>query len=310
MPRISVVIPAHNEEVMVPIATEAVVEALEPEDINYEIVFVNDGSKDRTWDEIEEISSSNPCVRGISFSRNFGKEAAIMAGLSAARGDCCVVLDCDLQYLPEQIVEMYRLWEEGYEIVECVKSNRGKESIFYKLAVKCFNVLFSTATRVDMINASDFKLLDRKAVDVLVRMQDKNTFFRAMCSWVGFKTIQIPVDVQERVAGKSSWSTTGLFRYAFKNVASFSSAPMQIVTFLGIIMLIVAVVFAIISLVQWFTGVALGGFTTVIILLLFIGSIVMLSLGIIGYYIARIFEEVRNRPIYIVTDMCGNQASE
>ena len=228
-----------------------------------------------------------------------------MAGLAAANGSCCVVLDCDLQHPPETILEMYDLWQEGYEIVEAKKRSRGNESLFYSYAAKSFYKIISKATGIDMAAASDFKLLDRKAVNVLINMRERNAFFRALSSWIGFRTAEVEFDVRERVAGESKWSTKALVKYALTNISSFSSAPMQIVTLFGGLMLIVAIVFGVIALVQKIMGIALGGFTTLILLLLFIGSIMMLSLGIIGYYIAKIYEEIKGRPRYIISETCG-----
>lgn len=242
-----------------------------------------------------------------AFSRNFGKEAAILAGLAAAKGDCCVVIDGDLQHPPEKIVEMYRLWEQGYEIVEGQKASRGAESHAHGLAARAFYSLISRATGIDMANASDFKLLDRKAVNVLINMRERNAFFRALSSWIGFKTVSIPFDVQKRAGGSSKWSTPALAKYAVDNIASFSAAPMQLVTVLGGIMLLVSLVLGTIALVQKFSGRALGGFTTVILIQLFSSSIIMISLGIIGYYISKIYEEVKGRPRYIITDTCGDE---
>lgn len=300
---ISVVIPAYNEEETVSKAAEVIGGILTTQNIDFELLFVNDGSKDQTWNNICKVAEKNSKIRGINFSRNFGKESAMFAGLAQARGDCVVVIDCDLQHPPEKIVEMYRLWEQGYEIVEGVKSSRGKESVFHTLAAKCFYGLISNATSVDMANASDFKLLDRKVVDVLLKMPEKNAFFRALSSWVGFKSVQVEYDVQMRAAGQSKWSTRSLIKYAITNITSFTAVPMQIVTVLGLIMLVIAVLLAVGALYQKIVGVALEGFTTVIILLCFIGSVIMISLGIIGYYIAKIYEEVKGRPRYIISEM-------
>lgn len=303
---LSIIIPAYNEEKNIQPASTVISDILLKESINYEIIFVDDGSNDNTWEKITEQSSKNGNIRGISFSRNFGKESAIYAGLTFASGDCCVVIDCDLQHPPEKIVNMFHLWEEGYEVVEAVKTNRGKEHPLHTLAAKCFYNILSSATQIDMMRASDFKLLDRKAVTVLLNMPEKNSFFRALSSWIGFKTAQIEFEVLERKEGTSKWSTKGLIKYAVSNITSFSTAPMQIVTFLGCIMLIVAFVMGAISLYQKFLGWALEGFTTVIILLLFTSSMVMISLGIIGYYIAKIYDEIKGRPKFIVAKTSGN----
>lgn len=302
---LSVVIPAYNEEPMIAEAASVLEEILSAAFIEYEIIFVDDGSKDKTWKEICMVSGKRKSVRGLHFSRNFGKEAAIMAGLNTACGDCCVVMDCDLQHPPEKIVEMYRLWQEGYEVVEGRKNSRGDESIFHRMAADTFYALISKATGIDMSNASDFKLMDRKAVDVLKGMEERNAFFRALSAWIGFRTTTVEFDVQERAAGESKWSAGSLTKYALRNISSFSAMPMQIVTMLGAAMLVIALVLGGISLSQKMQGEAVEGFTTVILILLFTGSIIMISLGIIGYYIAKIYDEIKARPRYIVSETCG-----
>lgn len=307
---LSVILPAYNEQEMIAAAGETISGILAEQNIDYELLFVDDGSRDDTWREIQAASERNGKIRGVSFSRNFGKEAAILAGLSHAKGECCVVIDCDLQHPPEKIVEMYRLWEQGFEVVEGVKADRGRESAFYRFCTRCFYKLMGGAMRADMSKASDFKLLDRKVVDALLHMNERNMFFRALSSWVGYKTATVEFKVRERAAGSSKWSGRALAKYAVSNLTAFSTAPMQLVTVLGGIMLIVAVVLSAVSLVQKFTGQALGGFTTVIIVQLFVGSVIMISLGIIGHYIARIYEEVKGRPRYIISRSCGEAVDD
>lgn len=305
--RLSVVLPAYNEEESVPLAADVIGDLLTQAGIDHELIFVNDGSRDHTWRAIQEAAARRPQVRGIRFSRNFGKEAAIFAGLAQAKGDCCVVLDCDLQHPPEKILEMYRLWQQGWQVVEGVKISRGKESPLHTLAAKTFYRFLSGATRIDMSHASDFKLLDRRAVDVLVAMREKNAFFRALSSWIGFDTAQVEFEVQPRAAGESKWSLRSLTRYAVTNLAAFSTAPLQIVTILGVLVFLCSLVLGGWSLWQKINGQALEGFTTVILLLLLIGSALMVCLGILGYYIAKIYEEIKDRPRYIVSDDCGGK---
>lgn len=304
---LSVILPSYNEEKMIPLAADTISAILERENIDFELLFVDDGSKDATWENITRAAELNKHVVGVHFSRNFGKEAAMFAGLEKASGDCCVVIDCDLQHPPEKIVEMYRLWEDGYEVVEGIKEDRGEESGFHKFAANSFYGLISKATGMDMSSSSDFKLLDRKVVDTLNKLPERNVFFRALSFWVGFKKATVYYSVRERTEGVSKWSTKSLIKYAITNIGSFSSAPLHIVTVLGFIMLAVAIVFSIISLVQKLTGQALGGFTTVILLLMFSSSIIMISLGIVGYYIARIYDEIKGRPRYIISQMVGEK---
>lgn len=307
---LSIIIPAYNEEEMIPIATKTIVEILENAKIDYELLFVNDGSSDFTWAAIKEECSNNPNVVGISFSRNFGKEAAIFAGLEKVKGDCAIIIDCDLQHPPEKIVDMYRLWEQGYEVVDGVKADRGSESKLHKFAAGTFYKLISRLTKIDMMNSSDFKLLDRRVIDVLNNLQEKHVFFRALSSWVGFKSVEVKFYVNERQEGTTKWSTKSLIKYAINNISTFSAAPMQVVTALGMIIFGFSVVLGVHSLVNWFMGNAANGFTTVILIQLLLGSVIMISVGIVGYYIAKIYEEVKGRPRYIISEVRGNKREE
>ncbi len=307
---ISVILPSYNEEEMIETAADTISGILTAEHIEFELLFVDDGSRDRTWQRIQKVCCQDPRVIGIHFSRNFGKEAAMFAGLEQATGDCCVVLDCDLQHPPEKIVEMYRLWEQGYEVVEGVKEDRGQEGAVHGLAANAFYQIISKATGLDMANSSDFKLLDRKVVDALNQLPERQAFFRALSYWVGFKKTSVSYRVRERTAGESKWSTGNLIRYAMTNITSFSTAPMQIVTILGGAMLALSVVLGVIALYQKIAGTAAVGFTTVIIIQLFSSSVIMLSLGIIGIYIAKIYQECQKRPRYIISEICAGNKGE
>lgn len=307
---ISVIIPAFNEEKMIPLTAKTISSILTEAGIPYELLFIDDGSRDRTWQEIQNASRAVPGVRGVHFSRNFGKEAAMFAGLERADGDCAVIIDCDLQHPPEKIVEMYRLWESGYEVVEGIKEDRGKESGLHRFAANSFYSLISKAVNMDMSSASDFKLLDRKVVDTLNQMPERNVFFRALSYWVGYKKTEVTYCVRERTEGESKWSTRALIRYAVTNITSFSSLPLHCITMMGALMLVISIVFSVLSLVQKIMGVAAEGFTTVIILLLFTGSIIMLSLGVIAYYIGKMYDELKGRPRYIIADECGKDSNK
>jgi len=300
---LSVIVPSYNEELLIYTAYDTIHTLLSGEKIEHEIIFVNDGSTDKTAEKIKELAENNSCIAGLNFSRNFGKEAAISAGLAASAGDCAVVIDCDLQHPPEKIVEMYRLWEKGYEIVEGVKKTRGEEKKMYSLATRVFYSVISKTVGFDLSDASDFKLLDRKVIDILNKIPERKGFFRAISYWVGYKKTTVEFDVRERHAGETKWSTKGLIKYAVSNISAYSTAPMQIVTILGFIMLIITAVFGVWALIDKISGRALEGMTTVIIITIFIGSIIMISLGIIGYYIARIYEEIKGRPKYIVSSV-------
>ncbi len=232
---LSIIIPSYNEQDNIQRTFQTIDEILTQNHIPYEIIFVDDGSKDLTFTRIQELSLQSGQVKGISFSRNFGKEAAIFAGLESAGGACCLIMDCDLQHPPQLIPEMYHLWQEGYEVVEGIKASRGKENLLHTFSANTFYSLISRATGIDMSRASDFKLLDRKAMDALLIMPERAPFFRALSSWVGFKTTILPFEVQERDIGVSKWSVWSLTKYAVQNITSFSGAPMQLVSLLGFI---------------------------------------------------------------------------
>ncbi len=306
MALLSIVLPSYNEEQNIANTAKVLAELLEKEQIDYELVFVSDGSKDATYEEILKAAEANPKVKGAKFSRNFGKEACIFAGLRLTTGDAVIVMDCDLQHPPQVIPQMWKLWQEGYEVVEGVKTSRGKESLAHKLSAGLFYKIMSKLIKMDMNASSDYKLLDRKVVDVLLELPERNTFFRALTFWAGFHTTTVEYEVQERIYGTSKWSVISLMKYAITNATSFSTLPLQLVTVMGMISILFSVVLAIQTTVRYFMGNSVEGFTTVILLILIIGGFIMLSLGIIGHYIARIYEEVKGRPKYIISDVTQN----
>lgn len=302
---LSVVIPAFNEQEMVPAAAGQIDGILSRAGIPHELIFIDDGSRDATWAEIRAESEHRDTVRGVHFSRNFRKEAAIFAGLQAADGDCVAVIDCDLQHPPEKLVEMYRLWEQGVEVVEGVKTDRGEESQAHRVAAKTFYRLISEATHIDMTRASDFKLLDRKAVNVLLSMREKRAFFRALSSWIGFRTAEVPYEVRERAAGESKWSTWLLIKYALSNITAFTSLPLHLITGCGAASFLAALIVGIVSIVRLAMGRVVTGLTGAVILLLFLSGLIMVGLGIIGYYLGNIYMEIQDRPRFIVSETCG-----
>lgn len=306
MALLSVVLPAYNEQQNIAYTTEVLSGLFEQNGIDYELIFVSDGSSDATYEEIEKAAAVNHRVKGAQFSRNFGKEAGIFAGLELSSGDAVVVMDCDLQHPPETILTMWQKWQEGVEIVEGVKSDRGKESIFYRMSAGLFYKIMSRLIKMDMNASSDFKLLDRKVVNVLLSLPERNTFFRALTFWAGFRSETVEYEVQERRYGSSKWSLWSLMRYAIYNATSFSTLPLQIVTFAGIASIFFSIALAVQTLVRFLMGASVEGFTTVILLILIIGGMIMLSLGIIGHYIARIYEEVKGRPRYIISKVTDN----
>lgn len=310
MALLSVIIPSYNEEENIARTAARLREILTGAKIPYELIFISDGSRDDTFAEIERAAQQDANIRGYEFSRNFGKEAAIFAGLGMAKGNCAVVIDCDLQHPPEIIPEMFALWKQGYDVVEGVKSDRGDESRLHKLFVDIFYGTMSKLMRMNMNDTSDYKLLDRRVIDVLLSLKESNTFFRALSFWVGFSSTSIRYEVQERTAGESKWSFTSLLKYALMNTTSFTTAPLQLVTLLGIASIAMAVIMGLQTLFRYFTGTAVEGFTTVILLVLIIGGFIMLSLGIIGHYLARIYDEVKGRPRYIIARETGREEAK
>lgn len=300
---LTVIIPAFNEEAMILKTISVISKILDDAEIPYELLFVNDGSKDDTWSLICQASAHNTKVRGVSFSRNFGKDPAIFAGLAHAKGDACVVIDCDLQHPPEKIVEMYRMWEDGYQVVEGIKSSRGKENFLHTFASNAFYSLINRATKMNMSATSDFKLMDRKAVDALLTIPEQSPFFRALSAWVGFKTGQVEFEVQERIAGETRWSVKSLIAYAITNITGFSTTPMQIATAFGGISFLLAI--AAIILYAVFGAAASFWLPMLVIALFVLGGFTLTSMGVIAYYIGKIYRQSMQRPRYIIGDTCG-----
>ncbi|MDD3958851.1 MAG: glycosyltransferase family 2 protein [Clostridiaceae bacterium] len=302
-----VLMPFYNEEKQIPVTVNRMIPLLDALDLRYSLLLVNDGSSDGTWKAIEDASDRHyGKVRGISLSRNFGKEAAICAGLDVADADAVILMDGDLQHPPECIPEMIRLWrEEGYEIVEGVKSDRGREGVFSRLQAKLFYSMFRRMSGYDLSNASDYKLLDRKVVLKWRTLGEHNTFFRGLSAWLGFRRVSFPFEVAERQTGRSRWKISSLLRLSVHAIVSFSAIPLHLISFIGAIFLIGTLILLIQTLVNYFSGGAADGFTTVIIVTLAIGACVMISLGLIGTYVALIFDEVKNRPRYIISEDTG-----
>ena len=302
MALLTLVVPCYNEEAVVEQFYEVTSEIMKRAPLDVEYVFVNDGSKDATLEKLRVLSARESNVNFVSFSRNFGKEAAIFAGLHEAKGDAVVVLDADLQHPPETVLEMITLWKDGYEVIEGVKSSRGKESFFHKLMAGSFYKMISKFMGIDMNNSSDFKLLDRKVVDVLCSLKERNTFFRALSFWVGFKTVTVSYEVQERVAGETKWSLFSLIKYAFRNLISFTFAPLYMIITVGVLFCIIGIALAVDAVVDHFMGITVAGYPTLIVLLVIATGCIMFSIGIVGIYIAKIYDEIKERPQYIISE--------
>ena len=306
LPDISVVIPAYNEGEGIDIALAAIAGVLQTVSGNWEIIVVDDGSRDDTYERVCLYAQTEPKVKGVSFSRNFGKEAALLAGLKYSRGLAVVVIDADLQHPPELIPEMLAKWQNGAKIVHAVKRSRKADSVGKRLAALAVNKIISRLGGINIHNSSDYKLLDREIVDILVcQLPERERFFRGLSSWIGFSEEYIEFDVSHRVENESKWSFWSLVELDITALTSFTSAPLRIVTFLGFMTLVFGFAVASDALWSWHQGQAVSGFATIIITLLLIGSFIMISLGIIGEYIAKIYEEIKSRPPYLIKSTVG-----
>jgi glycosyltransferase involved in cell wall biosynthesis len=308
---LSVVIPVFREAGILPAFLNSVRAALEQCQMPYELVLVDDGSSDDTWRIITEEAQASPSLRALRLSRNFGKESALCAGLEHARGDAVILMDGDGQHPPSLLPEMVRMWQaSGADIVQAVKRHRGREAFSGKAGALLFYFILHRLSGFDFKGASDFKLMNRKAVNAWLKMGERNVFFRGMTAWMGFTTVQIPFEVAPRSSGQSTWSYLKRLKLALTGITAFSSLPLQLVTFAGMLFLAFSVVLGAETVYLKLTDQAVSGFTTVILLELIIGSFLMISLGIIGEYLARIYEEVKGRPRYLVAEAIEPEAAD
>lgn len=297
---ISIVIPVYNEEKRIKENITEICKYLEK--YEYEMILVDDGSKDNTWQLVKELHIENNRIKGIRFSRNFGKEIALCAGIDCINGDAVITMDSDLQHPPKYIESLIEEWRNGNKIVECVRNTREKQSIGYKIFANTFYKLLKKMTQLDLNNSLDYKILDRAVVEDIKKLKETNVFFRGLVEWVGYEKKQIKIEIEQRKGDTSKFTFKALYRLAMTAITSFSSALLNMVLVLGGIFMVGGVVLGIQTLWNKIFGQAIDGFTTVIILLLITGSCILFSLGIIGMYIARIYNEVKARPRYIVSE--------
>lgn len=298
---ISVVVPAYNEEDSIATAVRAIADVVRSIGAPFEIIVVDDGSRDTTFETASAARSDGLPVHALALSRNFGKEAALYAGLAAARGQVVVTMDADLQHRPALIPRMVEAWRSGARVVHAVKRDRGDESWYAGARARLANAVLSRLTGVDLRGSSDYKLLDESVVGVVVNsMHERGRVYRAVVQWLGCRQARIEFTVAERCAGRTHWSLHALFGLTLDTVFGFTSAPLRLVTWLGTATLVLGLVIGGDALWSWAHGRAVTGFATTIITLPLIGSFVMISLGIIGEYIARIYVELQGRPPYVV----------
>lgn len=277
---------------------------------SFEIVVIDDGSPDDTWAVLQGLVKKWPELRAFRLARNFGKEAALRAGLEASRGEAAIIMDADMQHPPDLIPELARLWsEEGYEIVNAVKSHRGRESWARRLFARIFYRAFERLAGVTLSRSTDFKLLSRRAVHTYCDLPERETFFRGLVAWMGFRQTSVSFDVAPRAGGETKWSFVGLTALALNSITSFSAIPLHMVTVLGVGFFVFALLLGGQTFWLKLAGKAVPGFTTVILLLIIIGAILMIALGIIGQYLAKIYDEVKRRPRYLIREEAVSTSS-
>ncbi len=309
---IAVVVPVHNEAESLPQLMAELRTVFDSMPYRWEVTFVDDGSKDGTWDAIQECvrnESSTALIRALRLSRNFGKEAAICAGLDSVECDAVIVMDGDLQHPPALIPKMVRMWEStGVDVVDAVKADRGREAARSRILAKGFYLVFNTLSGLRLDAMSDYKLVDRRVVSAWRMLPERNRFFRGLIEWLGFRHERIEFLVGDRAEGRSRWTLRQLIRLATTAVTSFSTLPIHFATVIGFVLAAAAMILGVQTLYVKLRGEAVEGFTTVILVLLIIGSALLISVGVIGEYVARIYHEVKQRPIYVIRERVVSDA--
>jgi polyisoprenyl-phosphate glycosyltransferase len=307
-PTLSIVAPAYNEERNIPAFLAAIVPVLEGIGETFEIIFVNDGSRDGTLGMLAAASSQDPRIKVVGLARNFGKDIALSAGLAHATGQAIIPIDCDLQHPVELIPQFVAKWREGFDMVLGVRSKRDEEGFIRRTLSKSYYKVMRSMTSVEIPpNAGDFRLLDRKILDVINKMPERHRFMKGIFAWPGFKVASIEFQANVRANDtRSSWSFFKLWKFALDGLFSFSTAPLKLWTYVGVLSAGAAFVYLAITLIQkLFFGIDAAGYASLLVVLLFFNGLLMISNGIQGEYIARIFEEVKGRPLYVVGQTFG-----
>ena len=305
MKTITILIPAYNEEAVLTQLYERLnTLAKTTPKHNFEFLFINDGSRDRTLPILKDLSKKDPRISYVNLSRNFGKESAMLAGFDYATGNATVIIDADLQDPPELIPRMIKFWEEGYDDVYAKRRSREGESWFKKKSSSLFYKLLQKSTNVDIqVDTGDFRLLDKRAIDALREIRESQRYTKGMFSWIGFKKKEITYDRDPRAAGETKWNYPKLVNLAIDGITSFTTAPLRIASFAGIIISLFAFIFIIVIVFKTLMfGDPVAGWASTMAVILFLGGVQLLSIGIIGEYIGRIFDEVKNRPVYFVEE--------
>ena len=306
LPRLSCVIPCYNEAANLRLLLPILAAQLGGCTSQWEVILVNDGSRDDTTAVFDEWTRQ-PGFRAIEFSRNFGKEAALTAGLQAAHGDVVVLMDSDMQHPPRFIPEMVRQWQAGSDVVYALRANRDDESLFKQVGTRAFYRLINAKSRFQVPpDAGDFRLMDRAVVDAIMALPERNRFMKGLYAWVGFKSVAIPYEPAERAVGKTHYNALKLIAFSIDGLTAFTTWPLRVASIAGMVMALMAFIYGAVVIVDFLIyGNKVSGWTTIIVLLSFFVGIQLIGLGILGEYIARIFEEVKGRPLYVVRRALG-----
>ncbi|MDD5275592.1 MAG: glycosyltransferase family 2 protein [Methylovulum sp.] len=299
---LSLVIPVYNEAVVLTPFWQELAPILNALTLRYEVLFVDDGSQDDTWSRIRQLAAQHAEIRGVRFTRNFGKEAAILAGLEQAQGQAVVVMDGDGQHPPSLLPEMLDAWWQGYPLVVACKKERPNDSLFARVSARLFAALMHRLSGLDLVNSADYRLLDRKVVSALLACPEKIRFFRGMTTWTGVQSYPIAFSVPARLAGESHWSKLGLVKMALYALVSYSAKPLYYLFGSGIAGLLVSVLLGLQALYSWLAGIAVSGWTSLTLVILIFGSANLLGLGLLGIYVGQLFEEIKARPSYLIRE--------
>jgi glycosyltransferase involved in cell wall biosynthesis len=308
MKKVSILIPAYNEQESLPLLYDKLTEVVSSlPQYEWEFMFVNDGSRDRTLEMLQELRVKDKRVNYVDLSRNFGKEVAMLAGFDYVSGDCVVIMDADLQHPPHMIAKFLEKWEEGYEDVYAVRKTRGKESKLRKSLTMTYYRILQHTTRVEVLpNVGDFRLLDRKCINMLRKMRDAERYTKGMYCWIGCRKTGVEFEQGDRLEGESKWNFGALLNLAINGITSFTIAPLRLVSVFGILVAVVAFVYMVYILLKaliW--GDPVAGYPSMMVVILFLGGVQLIGLGILGEYVGRIFNETKNRPVYFIESFNG-----
>jgi dolichol-phosphate mannosyltransferase len=308
-PVLSVVVPVFNEEANLPELHRRLASVLPGVVDSHEILFVDDGSRDRSWELIRGLAAVDPHVRGVRFSRNFGHQMAFAAGLDHAGGDAVVIMDADLQDPPELIPDLVGRWREGNEVVYAVRTHREGETLFKKLTASLFYRLLRSITQVPIpVDTGDFRLMGRRALEAFRRLPERHRFTRGLVAWVGFPQVGVPYARAARHAGETSYPLRKMLRFAVDAITSFSHVPLQLATWLGFITSLFAFAYIVVVVVLKFVGISWPGYTSLMAAILFLGGVQLVMIGLLGEYLGRVYDEVKGRPLYLVQETVGDPA--